>query len=217
MPVIGKLNFSGVFNNFTTLLPLIIIFLFMDIFDTLGTLVGVCSQASLVKDNKIPGVERAFLADALATVFGAFCGHSTVTSYIESASGVEYGGRSGATAIFAGFFFLLAVFFSPLVQMIVAYPGGLNPITAPALVIVGLMMLKNISYIKWDEIEESAPAFLTLIGIPFTSSISDGLMLGIVSYPIINLFGGRGKQVAWTAYLLSGLMIAYLLFIRSRI
>jgi len=216
LPVLGKLNFSGVLNNLVTLLPFIVIFLFMDVFDTLGTLVGVCSQASLMKENKIPGVERAFLADALATVFGAFCGHSTVTSYIESASGVEYGGRTGATAIFAGILFLVAMFFSPFVKMIAEYPGGINPITAPALVIVGSMMLKNVCYIKWDETGEAAPAFLTLIGIPFTSSISDGLILGIASYPIINLFGGKGKRVSWTAYVLSGLLIAYLLLVKSR-
>jgi len=211
-PLIGKLNFSILLQNIKMLFPLIIIFLFMDMFDTLGTLVGVCSQANLMEGNKLANSEKAFLADAFATLFGAFCGHSTVTSYIESASGVEYGGRSGLTAIFAGFFFFASIFFAPLIKMIAEYP----PITAPALVIIGAMMLKNISNIKWDEIGEAAPAFLTLIGIPFTSSISDGLTLGIVSYPIINFFGGNGKKVSYTAYIISFLMIVYLLFVRTK-
>ncbi|HPN84586.1 MAG TPA: NCS2 family permease [Victivallales bacterium] len=215
MPVFAKADMLSVFRNLPTLLPFIIIFLFMDVFDTVGTLVGVGSQAGLMKDNKLPGCEKAFLADSIATVFGATCGHSTVTSYIESASGVEYGGRTGLTAVFTGMFFIIAIFFSPLVRTIAQYPGAINPITAPALVVVGAMMLKNVGLIIWDDPGEAIPAFLILIGIPFTSSISDGLILGLLAYPLLKLCGGKAKDVHWTAYLLAGLLLLYLFLVKS--
>ncbi len=216
MPLVGQMDFPAMLRNIHVLAPFIAIFLFMDVFDTLGTLVGVGSQAGLMKDGKLPGCERAFMADAIATVAGAFCGHSTVTSYIESASGVEYGGRSGLTAVSTGILFLLAIFFSPLVKMVANYPGSINPITAPALVVVGAMMLKNASMIRWDDAGEAVPAFLVLTGIPFTQSISDGLILGLVAYPLVRICGGRIKDTSRSSCILAALLLLYVFLVKSR-
>ena len=195
------------------MLPIVLIFFFMVLFDTMGTLIGVCEQAGLIKDNKLPRAKQALFSDAAGTTLGACLGTSTVTSFIESAAGVEHGGRTGLTGLTVAFLFLLALFFSPLVTMIGSYP----PITAPALVIVGFMMARNVTKIEWADLTESIPAFLTMIGIPLTFSIADGLALGFVTYPIIKVFSGKGRQVGWLTALLAVVLVAYFLFIRSRI
>ncbi|MDB6112963.1 MAG: family permease, partial [Pedosphaera sp.] len=178
------------------MLPFIFVFLFMLVFDAIGTLIGVCEQAGFIQDNKLPRAREAMLSDAVGTVAGAALGTSTVTSFIESAAGVEQGGRTGLTGLTTTALFLLALFFSPLIAMIGSYP----PITAPALVVVGAMMCQNVTKIDWSDYSESVPAFLIIIGIPLSYSIADGLALGFISYPIIKLFSGRGKEVRWLTY-----------------
>jgi AGZA family xanthine/uracil permease-like MFS transporter len=195
------------------MIPIIIIFLFMDVFDTIGTLIGVSEQAGFIKDNRLPRVKRAMLSDAVGTVAGACMGTSTVTSFVESVAGVEQGGRTGLTALTTSMLFLLALFFSPIIKMV----GSFSVITAPALVVVGAMMIQNVKKIDWADYSESVPAFLTMIGIPLTYSIADGLALGFISYPIIKLFGGRGREVGWIMYLLCVVLILYFVLIRARL
>jgi len=215
-PIFAKMDFENVFINIYKLLPFIIIFTFMDIFDTLGTLIGVTTQSGLLKDEKLPNAKRAFASDSVATIFGVFCGQSTVTSYIESSTGVEYGGRTGLTAMTTGLCFLAAMLFTPLISMIGSYPDpGVNPITAPALVIVGAMMMKSVKKIKWDDFSEAIPAFLVLIGIPFTFSIADGLALGFIAYPILKLCGGKIKDTTIMTYIVGLSLLLYLVCIKT--
>jgi len=195
------------------MLPFIFVFLFMLTFDAIGTLIGVCEQAGLMRDNKLPRAKQAMVSDAVGTLAGAALGTSTVTSYIESAAGVEQGGRTGLSGLVVAALFLLALFFSPIIAMIGSYP----PITAPALVIVGAMMLPNVSKIDWRDQTESIPAFLTLIGIPLTYSIADGLALGFISYAIIKLCAGRGREIGWLSYFLAAVLIAYFVFVRGKL
>ncbi len=194
------------------MLPFVFVFLFMLTFDAIGTLIGVCEQAGFMKDNRLPRARQAMVSDAVGTVAGAVLGTSTVTSFIESAAGLEQGGRTGLTGIVVAVLFLLALFFSPAVAMVGSYP----PITAPALVLVGAMMLQNASKIAWTDFTESFPAFLTIIGIPLSYSIADGLALGFISYPIIKVLAGRGREVGWLACVLAAVLVAYFVFVRSR-
>ena len=194
------------------MLPFVVIFLFMDLFDTIGTLIGVSEQAGLVQDNQLPRANRALLSDALATVLGACVGTSTVTSFIESAAGVEQGGRTGLTSLTTAALFLLALFFTPLIAMVGSYP----PITAPALVIVGAMMLRNALKIDWSDYSESIPAFLIMLGIPLSYSIADGLALGFISYPIIKIGGGKGREVSWLMRVLAIILVVYFVGVRAR-
>ncbi len=195
------------------MVPFILIFLFMDLFDTLGTLIGVSEQAGLVKDGKLPRANRALMSDAVGTVAGAAMGTSTVTSFIESAAGVEQGGRTGLTAVTVGCLFLVAIFFSPIIGMV----GSYLPITAPALVVVGSMMMRNITKIDWSNYAEAMPAFLIIIGIPLTYSIADGLALGFIAYPIIKLCAKQGRDVKWLMYVMALVLVAYFLFVRVKI
>jgi AGZA family xanthine/uracil permease-like MFS transporter len=195
------------------MLPFVVIFLFMDVFDTLGTLVGVSEQARLTVDGRLVRTRQAMLSDAAGTVAGAVLGTSTVTSFIESAAGVEQGGRTGLTAVVTALLFLVALFLAPLVQMIGSYP----PITAPALVLVGGMMVGNLRRIEWGDYSEAVPAFLMAMGIPLCYSISDGLTLGFVTYPFIKLVSGRGRQVSWAMYALALLLLAYFIGLRARL
>jgi AGZA family xanthine/uracil permease-like MFS transporter len=225
--VLGEIRYGGVFglpeiaqaaafkmdiaSAFSLIcLPFIIIFIFMDVFDTLGTLIGVSEQAGFVKDGKLPRASRALTIDAAGTVAGACLGTSTITSYIESAVGVAYGGRTGLTSVVTGLLFLLALFFSPIIAMV----GGYPPITACALVIVGVMMAGNIRKIDWNDYSEAIPAFFIMIGIPLCYQIADGLALGFISYPIIKFLGGRGREVNWLIYLIAAVMILYFIFVR---
>jgi AGZA family xanthine/uracil permease-like MFS transporter len=194
-------------------LPFIVIFAFTDMFDTVGTLIGVAGQAGFMRDGKLPRADQALLADSSGTVIGACLGTSTVTSYIESAAGVEYGGRTGLTSVTVAVLFLLALMFSPLVAVMAMYP----PITAPALVAVGSMMARNVVQIQWHESSEAIPALLTVLGVPLCYSIADGLALGFIAYPLVKLFSGRISEVKWLTALLSLLLLAYFLFIRTTI
>ncbi len=192
------------------MLPFILIFLFMVLFDTLGTLIGVAEQAGLVRDNRLPRARQALMSDAIGTVSGAALGTSTVTSFIESAAGVEQGGRTGLTAICAAVLFLAALFFSPIIDMV----GSYRPITAPALVIVGSMMMRNVVKIDWDNYAESLPTFLVIAGIPMTFSIADGLALGFIAYPPVKLLAGQGRDVKWLMYVMAVVLVAYFAIVR---
>jgi AGZA family xanthine/uracil permease-like MFS transporter len=216
LPVIAKsavwqMDFRGALT--LTCLPFIVVFLFMDLFDTVGTLLGVAQQSGLMKDNQLPRASQSLLADAVGTTIGATLGTSTVTSFIESATGVEQGGRTGLTGITVAALFVLAIFFSPLVAMIGKYP----PITAPALVIVGALMLQNTRKIDWQDFSESIPSFLVIIGIPLTYSIADGLALGFISYPAIKFFSGKGREVKWLMYVLAVILVFYFIFFRTKL
>jgi AGZA family xanthine/uracil permease-like MFS transporter len=193
--------------------PFIFVFLFMLVFDAIGTLIGVAELAGFIKDNKLPRARQAMLSDAVGTVAGAALGTSTVTSFIESAAGVEQGGRTGLTGLATAGLFLLALFFSPVIIMLGSYP----PITAPALVVVGAMMSRNVIKIDWNDHSESVPAFLTMVGIPLSYSIADGMALGFISYPIIKFLSGRGSDVHWLTYALALVLIAYFIFVRARL
>ena len=228
--LVGKIQYAGIFGlpqigtpaafrfEFSTALnprwaPFVAVFLFMNIFDTIGSVIGVTQQAGLMRDGKLPRAERVLVVDAAGTVLGAALGTSTIVTYIESAAGISAGGRTGLTAVVAGALFFVALVFSPLIGMI----GNYLPITAPALIIVGVMMMSNATRIDWDDLSEAVPAFLTLAGIPLAYSIADGLALGFMSYPILKLLTGKGRQVGIVSYVIAGLLIMYFVFVRARL
>jgi adenine/guanine/hypoxanthine permease len=190
------------------LFQVVFVFLFVDMFDSVGTLVGLGRQAGfLTATGDLPRAQRALMADAVATTAGAALGTSTVTAYVESATGVAEGGRTGLTAVTVGVLFLLAVFFSPLAAAVPAVA------TAPALIIVGSLMLRAALAIEWQDETEAVPAFLTLIGMPLTFSIANGLALGFIAYPLVKLLAGRGGEVGALAYVLAGLFVARFVFL----
>lgn len=209
-PTFLKMDIKGILD-WQYVVP-IIVFLYMAVFDTIGTLIGVTSQAGIMKDGQMPRASRALMADAVATTAGAALGTSTTLAYIESIAGVKVGGRTGVAAIVTGLLFLLAIFFYPLVRMIsggVISQSGviLHPVTAPALVVVGSMMMWGIKNIKWEDSSDAIPAFLTIVSIPFTFSIADGIALGFVSYPLLRVFGGRWRDVSPLVYVLGFLFL----------
>lgn len=195
------------------MLPLIILVLFMDVFDTLGTLVAVTRSAGLMRDGRLPRANRAFLSDAVGTVAGACLGTSTVTSYVESASGVEQGGRTGLVSVVVAALFLLALPLTPVIAMVGSYP----PITAPALVLVGALMMRELTRVQWQDPTEAIPAFLTLVGIPLTFSIADGVALGLIAYPVIKAGAGRGRELNRAQVAIAGVLVAYFVFLRGSV
>jgi AGZA family xanthine/uracil permease-like MFS transporter len=215
-PTFFKLDLLGTFKMGG--ITVILIFLFMDMFDTIGTLVGVGSATGFIKDGKLPRANRALLADATGTVFGAVLGTSTVTSYIESTAGVSSGGRTGFSSIVTSLLFLVSLFFAPLIRMIgggfeVAENIFLYPITAPALIIVGAMMMRSVTKINWKDPSDYIPAFLILIGMPLTYSIADGLAFGFISYPIVKLVSGKWREPSILCYILAILFILRYIFL----
>jgi AGZA family xanthine/uracil permease-like MFS transporter len=193
------------------LLEIIFVFLFVDLFDNVGTLMAVSRKAGLIgSDNRIPRVTRILLTDATATIAGSLAGTTTVTSYIECAAGVAVGGRTGVTAIVTGLLFILTLFVAPLVG---AVPAAA---TAPALVVVGGLMMSALAEIPWDDVCTAFPAFLTLITIPLTFSIANGLSCGIVSWVIVHMARGRGRQIPVAAYVLAVLLMVRFAYIGSR-
>jgi AGZA family xanthine/uracil permease-like MFS transporter len=209
LPTLFKLDILGALK--TGLFTVIFIFFFIDLFDTMGTLIGVSAPAGLLKNGKLPRANRAMLSDAIGTVSGSLLGTSTVTSYIESTTGISQGARTGLANVFTSFLFLLALFFSPLAEMIggdVVYEGLiLRPVIAPPLIIVGYLMMKCVKLINWDDLTEAIPAFLTLMVMPLTLSITEGISFGFISYSVINLAAGKGKKVHWIIYLFSVLFV----------
>ena len=183
------------------LLEIIFVFLFVDLFDNVGTLVAVCEQGGFVVNGKIPRVGRALVSDAVGTIFGALTGTSTVTSYIESAAGVAAGARTGLSNVFVAGLFLLAAFCAPLAAAIPGYA------TAPALILVGALMTESIGRVEWKEFTEAIPAFVTLTATPLTFSIATGLSLGLLSYTLVKVAAGKFREVSVVIWILTALFI----------
>jgi AGZA family xanthine/uracil permease-like MFS transporter len=204
----GQLDIRGAWN--IGLAGIVFVFLFVDIFDNVGTLVGVGTRAGLFDaDGNIPRVREILLCDAAATIAGSLAGTSTVTSYIESAAGVAAGGRSGVTSIVTGLLFIAAMFLAPLV-------GAVPPAaTAPALIVVGSLMLTHLGEIEWGDPVKSIPAFLTLITIPLTFSIANGLGFGFTSYALLKIVRGEFRGTHWLVYLLAALFVARFVYLGS--
>jgi AGZA family xanthine/uracil permease-like MFS transporter len=188
---------------------IIFAFLFVDLFDNIGTLMGVCAQAGFVKDGKIPRVGRVLLADGIGTVVGALTGTSTVTSYIESAAGVAAGARTGLSNLVVAGLFLLALFFSPLAAAIPAFA------TAPALILVGALMMQSVSEINWHDFTEGFPAFVTVVAMPLTFSIATGLSFGVISYTVVKVAAGKARDVSIVLWVLTILFIIRDIYLAS--
>jgi adenine/guanine/hypoxanthine permease len=184
-------------------------FILVTIFDTTGTMIGVAHQAGLMKGNSMPRAREALLSDSIATAAGAMFGTSPTTAYIESSSGVAAGGRTGLTSLTVAGLFILAAFFGPLVSAV----SGLSAITAPALIIVGSLMMGSISKITWDELDEAFPAFLIILSMPLTSSIATGIALGFISYPLLKVVRGRWREVHPLLYVFAVLFFYQLAFL----
>ncbi|QKY71455.1 NCS2 family permease [Lentibacillus sp. CBA3610] len=198
-------HFGDIFT--IEMLVVILTFLFVDFFDTAGTLVAVANQAGLMKNNKLPRAGKALFADSAATVAGSVIGTSTTTSYIESTAGVGAGGRTGFASVVTAGFFLLALFFSPLLSVVT------GEVTAPALIIVGVMMSSSLKDIDWDQFEIAVPAFLTVVSMPLAYSIATGIAIGFIFYPITMVLKGRIKEIHPVMYGLFVIFILYFIFL----
>ena len=207
-PVFGKLDFSGIFSlNF---IVVIFAFLFVDMFDTIGTLIGVSSKANMLdKDGKLPNIKGALMADAVATTVGAVMGTSTTTTFVESASGVSEGGRTGLTAVTTAILFGLSLFLSPIFLAIPSFA------TAPALVVVGFYMLTNVTNIDFNDISEALPCYICIGAMPFFYSISEGISMGVISYVVLNLLTGKAKEkkISLLMYVLAVLFVLKYIFL----
>jgi AGZA family xanthine/uracil permease-like MFS transporter len=220
-PTALKLDIVGAIRH--NLFAVVFIFFFLDLFDTVGSLIGIAKQSGLMKEGKLPRAGRALLADAIGTVGSALAGNTTMVSYIESAAGVAAGGRTGVVALVVAALFLVALLFSPVVHTI---SGGfpvtetitlqgqqvvrsyiLYPITSPALIVVGSMMMRTIRDVAWDDFTEALPAFLTVIMMPLTVSITDGIAFGLISYVLLKVVTGRGREPHWLIYLFALLFV----------
>ena len=205
-PIFCKFELSQIFT--LDMLVVVLTFLFIDMFDTIGTVIGVSTKANMVDENgKVEGLNKMFMADSIATIAGACFGTSTTTTYVESSSGVMQGGRTGLTAFTIAVCFAISLFFAPL---FLAIPSAA---TAPALIIVGLFMITPIMKIDFEDYSESIPAFITIIMMPLAYSISDGILLGMISYVVINLLCGKYKKLNPTMYVLAVLFILKYIFI----
>jgi AGZA family xanthine/uracil permease-like MFS transporter len=193
---------------------LILVVLFFDMFDTLGTLMAIAHEGGFYREGHMPRMERAMTADAIGTLGGSLLGTSPVTSYIESATGVAVGARTGLASVVTGMFFLAALLFAPLAKM-VAEPSaaGLNPVTAPALIAVGILMVRVVRKIEWDQMSEAIPAFFTMLLMPLTFNISHGLAAGIVVYVVVKMAARRRAEVHWLMYVLAALFVARYAFL----
>ncbi|MEE1378592.1 MAG: NCS2 family permease [Oribacterium sp.] len=201
-PTLFKLDFSIIAEHPLDFFSVLFAFLFVDIFDTLGTLIGCASKADMLdKDGKLPEIKGALLADSIGTVVGACLGTSTITTFVESSSGIAEGGRSGLTAVVSGLFFLLALFFSPIFLAIPSFA------TAPALVIVGFLMIQQVVKVEWNDLLEAIPAYIAIFAMPFLYSISEGISLGIISYVLLHVLSGKGKSVTPLMYVLAILFV----------
>ena len=205
-PIFCKFEFDKIFT--LDMLVVVFTFLFIDMFDTVGTLVGVCTKAKMTDENgNISRIRQAFMADSIATTVGAMLGTSTTTTYVESAAGVAQGGRSGLTALSVAGCFAVALFFSPLFLSI---PSAA---TAPALIIVGLLMMESVVKVPFNDFCESIPAFVCIIMMPLTYSISNGILLGMISYVLINMICGKFKKITPAMYILATLFVLKYIFI----
>lgn len=198
-PIFMKFEWSQIFTK--DMVIIVFTFLFVDLFDTIGTIIGVTHKAGMVKNGKIPRLKQAFVVDSIATSAGAAMGTSTVTTFVESAAGVNEGGRSGLTAFVTGICFLLAMFFAPL---FLAIPSAA---TAPVLVLVGLMMMSSVVKVDFNDYSEAIPAFVCIVFMPLCYSISDGIVYGHLTYVIVNLLAGKFKKVKVGMYILSAFFV----------
>ena len=208
MPTFMKMDFSIVFS--LDFIVIMFAFLFVDMFDTLGTLIGVASKADMLdKDGKLPKIKGALLSDAVGTTVGAVCGTSTVTTFVESASGVAEGGRTGLTSLVAGVLFALSLLLSPIFLAIPSFA------TAPALIVVGYLMLTSVTKIDFNDMTEAIPCFIAIIAMPFMYSISEGISMGVISYVVINVITGKAKEkkISLLMYILAVLFILKYIFI----
>ncbi|HHT9136866.1 MAG TPA: NCS2 family permease [Candidatus Wunengus sp. YC60] len=201
-------------------ISVIFVLFFLDVFDTVGTVVGVSEQGRFYKNGKIPRVKQILLSDALGTVAGALLGTSTITSYIESSAGIQAGGRTGLSNVITAFLLLLSLLFYPLIKMIgggyqTAHGNYLYPVIAPALIVVGSMMIFNVRKINWEDPTEALPSFLTLAIMPFSLSITEGLAFGFISYSILKLVTGKARQIHWAFYLVSAAFIVRYIFLKT--
>ncbi|MGO9094613.1 MAG: NCS2 family permease [Bryobacteraceae bacterium] len=204
----GKLDIPAILR--VGFLEIVFVFLFIDLFDNLGTLVGVAKKAGMLDgDNRIPRVERILATDASATIVGSLAGTSTVVSYIESAAGVVAGGRSGFTAVVVGLLFLIALVVAPVVGFIP------QAVTAPALIVVGSLMASTVADIRWSDPVLALPAFLTVVTIPLTFSIATGVAFGLIAYTLLRVFRGEFRRVSWLVYVLTALFIARFVYLSS--
>ena len=194
------------------LIDVVFVFFFLALFDSIGTLIALAGRIGLVKTGTLPRARQALLADAIGTVSGAMLGTSTVTAYIESSTGVAAGGRTGLASVVTAALFLLARFFHPLVKMIgggVATGTGavLYPIVAPALVLVGVVMMEGVRHIRWDDLTEAIPAFLAIITMPLSVSVTDGIAFGFIAYALLKLATGRARELDWLGYVFALLFL----------
>lgn len=199
-------DFSSLLN--IQFLVVVLTFLFVDFFDTAGTLMAVADKAGLVKNNKLPRAGRALMADALGTTVGSVLGTSTTTAYVESTAGVAAGARSGFAAVVTAALFAVSLFFFPVLDVIT------SAVTAPALVIVGILMVSSLKNIEWDQFEIAVPAFLTMLMMPLGYSIASGIAVGFIFYPLTMLLAGRRKEVHWIMYILFFVFLSYFIWVR---
>ncbi len=205
-PTFLKLSLSGIWSE--GLLTIIFAFFFVDLFDSTGTLVGVAEQGGFIKsDGSFPRVERALTTDAAGTIAGSLMGTSTVTAYIESASGIAEGGRTGLTTVFVAILFLFSLFLSPLAKSIPTFA------TAPALIVVGSLMMKQLTKLPWDDVSEMIPAFAVMLFMPLTYSIANGIAMGFIFYPIVKSLSGKFSDIHWLTWILCFLFLFRFFFL----
>jgi AGZA family xanthine/uracil permease-like MFS transporter len=209
-PTLLKLDVLGALRP--GLIDVVFVFFFLALFDSIGTLIALAGRIGLVKGGTLPRARQALLADAIGTVAGAMLGTSTVTAYIESSTGVAAGGRTGLASVVTAALFLMALFFHPLVKMI---GGGVStgtgamlyPIVAPALVLVGVVMMEGVRHIRWDDLTEAIPAFLAIITMPLSVSVTDGIAFGFIAYALLKLATGRARELDWLGYVFALLFL----------
>ena len=201
-PTFFKMDFGYISENFLNFVVIMFAFLFVDVFDTLGTLIGCATKGNMLDENgRLPGIKGALLADAIGTTVGAICGTSTISTFVESASGIAEGGRTGLTAMVTGILFVLALFLSPIFLAIPSFA------TAPALIIVGFMMMQQVSKIDFNDLMEAIPAFIAIIAMPFMYSVSEGIAMGVISYVVLNLVSGKRDKLTPLMYVLAVLFV----------
>jgi AGZA family xanthine/uracil permease-like MFS transporter len=209
-PVAFKLDVLGALK--LGAVPIIFIFFFLDLFDSIGSLIGIAEQGGFMRDGELPRARQALLADAIGTAISGLLGNSTVVTYIESAAGVAEGGKTGLTNIVTGLLMLSGLFLAPLAQMIgegYKNPAGMTlyPTVAPALIVVGAFMMRNVGRIEWDDPLEYIPAFVTITFIPFTFSITDGIAFGFIAYVVLSVIAGRYRKLHWLMILFTALFL----------
>lgn len=205
-PTLFKMDFSAIASlNFVVV---VFAFLFVDIFDTLGTLIGCATKANMLdKEGKLPGIKGALMADAVGTTVGACLGTSTITTFVESSSGIAEGGRTGLTSVVSGLLFILALFFSPVFLAIPSFA------TAPALIVVGFFMMQSVAKINWCDMLEAIPAFICIFAMPFMYSISEGISFGVISFVVLNAVAGKAKKITPLMWVLAVLFILKYIFL----